>query len=116
MPSDSSTSARRSQALVMSLGDVTFPGEGEDAARFWRACAEELAAHAADLQARLLALADRLPLRYACLLTRSPEDLRRAPEWPDPLAGWQETTRFESASVATDLPQLWTRLDPSIER
>jgi len=116
MPSESSTSARPSQAVVMSLGDVSFPVEGNDAARFWRACAEELAAHAEDLQARLLALADRLPLRYANLLTRSPEELRRAPDWPDPLAGWRETTRFEAASVATDLLQLWTRLHPSLER
>src|SRR5438128_7619298 len=113
MPSDSSTSTGRTEPFVTSLGDVSFPVEGNDAARFWRACAVELEAQVEDLQARLRALAERLPLRYASLLIRSPDELRRVPEWPDPLAGWRETTRFEAASVATDLPQLWTRLDPS---
>jgi hypothetical protein len=100
----------------MILSDESLPVEADGAARFWRARAERLAARTQDLEARLLALADRLPLRYARLLVRSPEEILRTADWPDPLAGWKETTAFEPASVATDLPQLWTRLDPSSTR
>lgn len=85
-------------------------------ARFWRARAEELASQVDELQARLLALTDRLPARYAKLLTCAPEDLTPEVEWPDPLAGWKETTSLEPASVASALPRLWERLDPATGR
>jgi len=106
-----------SAASAASADDALRAAVGADAAgeaRFWRARAEELAAQVQTLQAKILALSAVLPVRHAALLTRAPEDLRREPEWPDPLAGWKETTSLERASVATELPRLWARLaDPT---
>lgn len=104
---DAGAESREGDATLAALrGDVARE------ARFWRARAEQLAADLAELEARLLALAGCLPARHAELLTRDPRDLERATAWPDPLEGWRETTSLESASVATELQRLWTRLHP----
>lgn len=84
--------------------------------RFWRARAEELAAQLERVQARLLALTEHLPMKYAPLLTCDPADLRHETDWPDPLAGWRETVQLEPAEVASELPRLWERLQPLSSR
>jgi len=89
-------------------------GDAESEARFWRARAEALAAERDELHARLRALAERLPARHARLLACAAADMPREPDWPDPLAGWTETTTLREASVAWELPRLWARLGPPV--
>ena len=91
-------------------------GDARTEAVFWRARAEELSAQVARLEGRLLALGRRLPARWAQLLACDPEDMPNVATWPDPLAGWHETTDLESAHVATALPRLWDRLEPDPSR
>lgn len=91
---------------------AALAGDPARAARFWRARAEVLAAQLERVQARLLALTEHLPTRYAPLLTCDPADLRLETDWPDPLAGWQETVQLEPAQVASELAGLWERLHP----
>lgn len=79
---------------------------------FWRARAEELAARLAQLERRMAALGARLPARWASLLTCDPADMPDVAPWPDPLAGWHETTELEQGRVASTLRHLWRRLDP----
>jgi hypothetical protein len=112
MPPERNTS-QQDDERANEIAEELRTAVGGDAARevrFWRGRADELAAQIERLQARLLALADLLPARHARLLACDLEDLRREPDWPDPLAGWKETTSLEPASVATELPRLWTRL------
>ncbi|MBM4247204.1 MAG: hypothetical protein FJ148_26015 [Deltaproteobacteria bacterium] len=91
-------------------------GDARIEALFWRAHAEELSAQLARLERRLLALSRRLPGRWAQLVALDPEDMPNVATWPDPLAGWHETTELESAHVATALPRLWDRLEPDPSR
>lgn len=91
-------------------------GDPAREAAFWRARAEELAARLARLERRMHALSERLPSRWLPLLACDPEDLPELAHWPDPLAGWHETTELESARVASVLPRLWDRLDPDASR
>lgn len=98
--------------------DLNAPAGGDPAleAAFWRARAEELAARVARLEERMLALGARLPSRWAQLLACDPDALPELAWWPDPLAGWHETTQLEPARVASVLPRLWARLDPDSSR
>lgn len=99
--------------------DLAADALGGDTARealFWRARAEELSGQLARVERRLLALSRRLPRRWALLLACDPEGMPDVAPWPDPLAGWHETTELESAHVATALPRLWDRLDPDAAR
>jgi hypothetical protein len=102
--------APRQHAADALGGDATLE------ALFWRARAEELAGQLARVERRLLALSRRLPGRWARLLACEPGDLPDCAPWPDPLAGWHETTELESAHVAIALPRLWDRLDPDASR
>ena len=102
-----------------SARDLVADALGGDAARealFWRARAEELSGQLARMERRLLALSRRLPRRWALLLACDPEDMPDVAPWPDPLAGWHETTELESGHVATALPRLWDRLDRDASR
>lgn len=113
MPPESPSRENESDASAARLGETLRVATGADAAselRFWRARADELAAQVDALRARLIALARCLPPHYAQLLARPPEEIEREPEWPDPLAGWKETTSLERSSVVTELPRLWSRL------
>lgn len=91
-------------------------GDPAREAAFWRARAEVLAARLARLEHRMRALSERLPSRWLPLLACDPEDLPELAHWPDPLAGWHETTELEPARVASALPRLWDRLDPDSSR
>jgi hypothetical protein len=112
--SEASETGAPHTVAVPEAGEVhaALHGDLEREARFWRARAEQLAAEMAALQARLVALAEHLPARYAQLLTCDPADLERAAGWLDPLASWQETTTLKTASVAAELSRLWARLHP----
>ena len=98
------------------LAAAAFRGDAAGEALFWRARAEELSRQLARLESRLLALSRRLPARWARLTACDPDDMPDVAPWPDPLAGWHETTELESAHVATALPRLWDRLDPDAAR
>lgn len=87
-------------------------GDAARQARFWRARAGALAAELATVQQRLAVLAARLPARYAPLLVCDAATLEAEADWPDPLAGWNESTALEPGSVATELPRVWHRLHP----
>jgi hypothetical protein len=93
------------------LASVALAEDPALALVFWRARAEELAARVARLEQRLVALGERLPSRWARLLTCDAAAMPDVAVWPDPLAGWRETTALEEARVATTLPRLWQRLD-----
>ena len=95
------------------LAAVATNGDAVLEAAFWRARAEELQARLSRMEDRLRALGERLPSRWAQLLACDPADLPELAHWPDPLAGWRETTELEPARVASVLPRLWDRLDPS---
>ena len=97
----------RALAAAATNGDAVLK------AAFWRARAEELQGRLTRMEDRLRALGERLPSRWAQLLACDPADLPELAHWPDPLAGWRETTELESARVASALPRLWDRLDPS---
>jgi hypothetical protein len=113
MSPERTTSATQADARAGQVADelhAILAGDPAREARFWRARAEELAAQLDRLHAGLLVLSELLPARHARLLSCEVEELRREIRWPDPLADCKETIRLEPASVATELPKLWTRL------
>jgi hypothetical protein len=90
---------------------VVNPVENETA--YWKARSLALQEKLDAAHARLLALARSAPFEAVTLFGYDPAALSRRAGTADIFAGWEDTTYVRTAGIATELRQLWERLDSS---